>query len=113
MNRFYEVYDLLKNNNIETHFPGTKNGMCREPYVVIKGMGKYSTNGLTGSGLIHMLIYTPKNNYEGVHTFVNTVKDILKPLSNLKFTGNETPIIVEDEIDAFTTSIEYEYFRTI
>lgn len=109
MKQIYKLYDYLDDNGISVHFPSTKNGKCENPYVVLKDMGQSSRSGYNGSSLIHAILFTPINNYESMNTFIDEVKNVLKNVETVKFTGLQTPILPQDDIEAFTTSLEYEF----
>lgn len=113
MDRTFEIFDHLEANGLTVHFPNKHQGECENPYVVVKDMGKFSTNGVTGRGLIHLLLYVPESNYEATVSLVNQVKGVMIGLTTVRPTGLETPIIHEDVIKAYSTSIEYKFNKRV
>jgi hypothetical protein len=43
--------------------------------------------------------------------YKNDIKTYLKELNYLRKTGNETPVIVDDGVKAYTISIEYQVLK--
>jgi len=104
-----KIFDHLTSKGVEVHFPGIKSGKCEAPYVVIKDMGQ-TGNSYNGSKIIHMLIYTPQVSYITMINLRDQIKMFMDELSYIK-TGSETPVIIEDDIKAFSSSIEYQVFK--
>ncbi len=45
--------------------------------------------------------------------YVENLKEALKKIEDLRPTGNETPSIIDYDVQAYTTSIEYQQFKSL
>lgn len=119
MDMITRLYDFLHKENINVHMIGQLDGICTKPTVILKDMGKYAnsnyySNGAGGYGIVHLLIYAPVGSYKGLIEYVAKVKEKMADFGyELKYTGNDTPIIEEDDIKALSTSVEYKYMKSI
>lgn len=103
-----KLYDFLHDKGIEVYFIGQKKGECLSNYVVIKDSGTIPTIGnKLGSQVIDVYCYVPQGRYTETVAFRNKIKILLKEFKSLRYTGNETPAIAEDDIKAFSFYIEY------
>ncbi len=104
-----DIYTKLKEKNLNPFPPGQHKGKCEEPYVVIKEgtqISSINTNKL-GQRVIDIIIFVPLNSYIEIDPYVKKIRAALKELPYLRKTGGETPIITDDEKEAYTMSIEY------
>lgn len=110
-----KIFLHLKKKGYEVYSPGQKRDKCQESYVVIKENGIHGQEGgnKIGYKLFDIIIYHPISNYSGMEFYVENIKQSLKELKELRSTGNETPSIIDDEVKAYTTSIEYQALKTL
>ncbi len=104
-----DIYTKLKENNLNPYPPGKHKGLCEEPYVVIKEgtqIPSIQSNRL-GQRVIDIIIFVPLNSYIAIDPYVKKIRAALKELPYLRKQGGETPIITDDEKEAYTMSIEY------
>ena len=104
----------LKKLGYEVYAPGQKRDKCTDSYVVIKEGGTYALNSnVNGYKLFDIIIYHPMSNYSSMEFYVENIKQALKEIKELRPTGNETPAIVDNKVEAYTTSIEYQQFKRL
>lgn len=105
-----ELFDFLKNNNIEVFFIGQHKGPCRKEYVVIKDNGTKSQLGTNrvGATTVDLIFFVPINKFTRCEAFKREVKELLKSFKKVRYSGNETPIINDDEKESLTFSVLYQ-----
>ncbi|MDI6617897.1 MAG: hypothetical protein QME45_04355 [Clostridiales bacterium] len=109
------IYDKLKSWDLNPYAPGQHEGLCENNYCVIREeeqSGMIGTNKV-GYRLVDFILFVPIASYIQVEPYINSIKAAMKELPQLKKTGNETPVIVDDEIQAYTTSIEYQILKKL
>lgn len=102
--------DAFDDEDIEVYPPATKEGECKERYVVIKDDGSNQIGSYSSQQRYYtFLIYTPQHRYTDVERNKEYVKDIvskkLYPL--LMPTGTETPDFWDDTYKAYMVSVQY------
>ena len=104
-----DIYTHLKNNNLNPYFPGQHRGECEESFVIVmEGTQMPSINSnRIGQQVMDFMIFVPLNSYIAIDPYVKKIRAALKELPYLRKTGGETPIITDDEKEAYTMSIEY------
>ncbi len=109
------IYDHLKANNLNPYFIGQHQGECTERYCVIKENSQvpYFNSNQIGYKTIDIILFLPLNSYIQVEPYVKEIRSAMKELSNLRKTGNETPIITDDTKKAYTMSIEYQILKKL
>jgi len=108
------IYMHLKKLGYEVYAPGQKRDKCDKPYVVIKESGQYATNGnVNGYSLIQIFCYYPKDKYSQLEFFIDNVRESLSEIDFLKMTGNKSPIMFFEEIQAYGQSVEYQVFHRL
>ena len=109
------IYDHLKAKNLNPYFIGQHKGECTERYCVIKEnlQVPYFYSNKLGYRLIDIIVFVPLNSYIAVEPYVNEIKAAMKELKFLRKTGNETPVITDDDKKAYTTSIEYQIIKKL
>ena len=107
-----EIYLYLKNKGIDVYSIGQKQGLCDDPYVVVKESGQYALgSNKHGYDLIDIIIFYPVGNHSRLFSYKSNIKNYLAELNYLRKTGNETPVIVDDGVKAYTISIEYQVLK--
>lgn len=103
------IYDHLKENNLNPYLIGQHKGECDEPFIVIKEgtqMPSIQSNQI-GQQIIDIIIFVPSNSYIDLDLYTRKIRKVLKELEYLRKTGLETPAITDDEKKAYTMSMEY------
>ena len=111
-----KIYLHLKKLGYEVYSPGQKRDKCSEGYVVIKENGEYGQVGAgnkIGYRLFDFIIYYPISNYSNMEFYIESIKQALKEIKEIRATGNSTPAFPDDKIDAYTVSIEYQALRKL
>lgn len=109
-----KIYLHLKKLGYEVYSPGQKRDKCTDSYVVIKEGGTYAMDSnVNGYKLFDIIIYHPMSNYSSMEFYVENIKQAMKAIGELRPTGNETQSIVDDKVEAYTTSIEYQQFKRL
>ncbi len=104
-----DIYAHLKEKELNPFFIGQHKGECTKRYCVIKEnlqVPYFNTNKL-GYKLVDIIVFVPANSYIQVEPYVKQIRAAMKELKWLRKTGNETPVITDDDKKAYTTSIEY------
>ena len=104
-----EIYNHLKNKNLNPYFPGQHRGECEEPFVIVMEgtqMPSIQSNRI-GQQVMDFIVFVPVNSYIAVGPYVKKIRAALKELTYLRKTGLETPVITDDDKKAYTTSIQY------
>ncbi|NFM46863.1 hypothetical protein FDB72_12085 [Clostridium botulinum] len=109
-----KVYLYLKKLGYNVYAPGQKRNKCTESYVVIKENGVHALVGnISGYKLFDIIVYNPMDQYSTMEFYVENLKEALKKIEDLRPTGNETPSIIDYDVQAYTTSIEYQQFKSL
>jgi hypothetical protein len=110
------AYLHLKSKSVDVYSPGQHKGKCTAPYVVLKNNG---TNGFEGSNQvgsqsIDVIIYYPSTNYSDLEPYTGQIQDFLKELKEyLRPTSNITSVILDDSVNAYTQTLEYQTFQKL
>ena len=108
---YEKIWATLEKGNIDVYAPGQHKGECVKPYVVIKDFGESEIAGTAlNRNVIDIIIFAPSARYSQVEPFVRLVKNALKELRELKDTRYRSPIIIDEDKRAFTTSVRYERY---
>lgn len=107
MNR---VVDILKFQNIDANFIGQKVGECKNKYVVVKNGGTTGNNGSNrvGTQLVDIIFFIPQNTPSQCEEYRRKIKNILKDVDFLMYTGTETTEVIDPERKAITFSVLYK-----
>lgn len=110
-----QIYLKLKEKGLNPYPPGQHTGECKERYCVIKENSQVSFfhSRRVGYRLVDVILFVPLASYIKVEPYMQEVRVAMKELPDLRKTGNETPIITDDEKKAYTTSIEYQIIKTL
>lgn len=110
-----KVYLHLKSKGIKVYSPGQHKGLCEDSYVVLRDGGGDSFAGTNkvGQSILDVIIYHPNNRYSSLDSYKKEVKKYLEEVKGIRKTGFETPVLMEDEKQAYTTSIEYQILKRL
>ena len=112
---YKQVFDILKDNNIDVYEPGQKKGICKSPYVVLKMGGVNDLEIVSSERPIYiMMAYVPEHNYSMLETFIHDVKEVLKKAyPMIMYAGNETESFFDDDLKAHMSQFMYQGIRKI
>lgn len=109
---FKKIYDILKEANLLVYSIGQHEGLCENPYVVIKENGQIPyLNVALDFDLIDIIIFYPLGRYSRIKAYRELVMESLSGIKELKFTNETTPIIIDDDKKAYTQSIKYQIYK--
>lgn len=66
-----------------------------------------------GRRVIDVIAFVPVGSYIEVAPYVGEIKAALNKLPFLQKTGSETPVITDDEKEAYTTSVQYQIMKRL
>ena len=110
------VFLLLKSKGIDVYSPGQHKGQCTSLYVVVKNSGTIPSLGATQSGsqTIDVILYCPLTNYTSLEPYTIKIQQLLHELREfIRPTGNIIGVLVDDNVDAYTNTIEYQTFQKL
>lgn len=106
----------LKSKGIDIYSPGRHKGKCTNPYVVLKNTGTTGFEGSNqiGSQTLDVIVYCPRSNYSDVESYAVQIQSFLSELKEyIRPTGNITPSILDDSVNGYTQTIEYQTFQRL
>lgn len=109
------IYDHLKSKGVEVHYVGQPLGECKSNYVILKDDSTSGQNGSrkVGTQLVDIIFYLPQNRFTQSISFKKEIKNYLKELNFLKYTGMETGVVTDDDKKALTFSVFYEIHKEL
>lgn len=107
---FVKVFTHLQDKEIKVYSPGHHEGLCKESYVVLQDSGTNAFAGTNklGFSVLDVIIYHPMNKYSTLFNYVKEVKEYIKEVKDLRYGGYESPVLLDSEKQAYTTSIQYQ-----
>ncbi|MBU3185657.1 hypothetical protein [Clostridium estertheticum] len=110
-----KIFLYLTKSGYEVYSPGQKRDKCEATYVVIKENGIHGQDGGNELGfkVFDIIVYCPLTNYSDMEFYAENIKQALKEMKELRPTGVETPSIIDDEVEGYTSSIEYQALKTL
>lgn len=110
------VFLLLKSKGVDVYSPGQHEGKCTSPYIVVKNTGTMGFQGSNqiGSQTLDIIIYCPKTNYSNMEPCTTQIQDFLSELKDyIRPTGNITPVVLDDTVNGYTQTVEYQTFQRL
>lgn len=113
--RWGDIFNLLKSKGFDVYSPGTKEGECVAPYIVVSmSSSSEHPNFSTDLGLYSVMCYVPKMNYSKLEPMIQSVKKAMKELKPMILPyGVQTPSYYDDSVKAHMVSIEYKNYKKI
>ncbi|CEH34715.1 hypothetical protein [Romboutsia lituseburensis] len=109
---FIELYKHLKEKGFDVYSIGQHEGICSSPYLVIKENTEMDIVGTSfNNELIDIIIYYPKGSYSKLNPYLKSVKGSMAEINKLKRAYDPTPIVIDDEKEAYTTSFSYKKIK--
>lgn len=110
-NVWQTVYLALKQNGIDVYAPATKNGKCKNPYVMFKRSGSVQVQNYSSQrDFYDFYIYVPRDQYDKLTDYEAEVKEILDspPIYPMLMpTGDSENDYYDDNYDAHLRIITY------
>lgn len=113
--RWQDIHAHLEKKGHEVYAPGTKNGECVRPYIVVKNDGSYRhANFSTYRDMYAIMCYVPKGQYSMLEVMVQRVKEDMKELEPMIVPyGQQMPSYYDDYYKAHYISLEYENYKKV
>ena len=110
---FAQIYKHLKNNGFDVYSIGQHEGICTNPYIVVKENGE---SEVTGTSLINdtveLLIYYTLGKYTELVSYKKKILNVMKYLRGVRRVIEAMPTIVDDDKKAYMTSFTYKKIKT-
>ncbi len=111
--RWGDIFRHLRKEGFEVYSPGTKEGECARPYIVLKDVGdSKAENGPATQRIYDLILYIPKDRYSEIEVFVdrvNVAMDGLWPM--IRPLHTRTTPFYDDEFKAWMTSVQFINYR--
>lgn len=112
-----QAFDFLDSEGFDVYSPGTHEGDCTSPYLVVQRSGSNRHMSFsTDIDYYDVLVYVPKLQYSKVDRIVGEVKAAMTALEPMILpAGSEQPVVYNDDVKAHMTSVmykNYKYMRT-
>lgn len=110
-----KIYLHLKGKGIGVYSPGQHAGLCTSSYVVLKdaGANAFAGTNQVGYTIMDVIIYHPVGKYSTLADYVQSIRSAMKEIPEARFTGYETPVLMEEEKQGYTTSLQYQILKRI
>ncbi|OAA93006.1 hypothetical protein [Clostridium coskatii] len=110
------VFLFLKSKGIDVYSPSQHKGKCTSSYTVVKNTGTTGFQGSNqiGSQTLDVIVYCPRSNYSDMEPYTVQIQNFLSELKEyIRPTGNIMPVILDDSVNGYTQSIEYQTFQRL
>lgn len=111
--RWSDIFLHLKKSGYDVYSPGTKEGECKKPYIVVKGAGISKVPNISSNvALFDLLVYIPKNSYSQLETFVRELEYVMDELwPMIRPAHFQTTPYYDDSVKAWMVSIQYQNYQ--
>ena len=111
--RMIELFDFLTENDFDVYFIGQKKGKCTKKFIVIRDSRIIPiTSNNTATQIIDIIGYDHEIRYTEIEEYKKDIKELMKEY-NARFTGEETPVLIEDRIKAYSFILTYQKQKLI
>ena len=108
---FAQIYKNLKNNGFDVYSIGQHEGICTNPYIVVKENGESEVIGTSLiNDTVELLIYYPVGTFSKLNEYNQSVLYTMKLLKGIRRVIDPMPTIIDDDKKAYMTSF---YFRKL
>jgi hypothetical protein len=113
MSVYEQVFDALKEANIDVYPPGIYEGECKDNYVVLRDGGSSPIASFSSQYVFYdMLCYVPAKRYTDLYDFVDKCKKAMEKIYPVLMpTGTETQSFYDDTKKSHMISVEYRNAR--
>lgn len=110
---FAQIYKHLKNNGFDVYSIGQHEGICTNPYIVVKENGESEIVGTSlTNDIVELLIYYPVGTYSKLNEYKQSVLYTMKLLKGIRRVIDPMPTIIDDDKKAYMTSFIYKKIKT-
>lgn len=109
------IFVHLESEGFDVYPPGTKEGECLSPYIVLKNNGSFRhTSFSTDVDLYSIMCYVPQKAYSQLEIMLQDVKRSMKKIEPLVLPyGQQTPSYYDDSIKGHMISVEYKNYKKL
>lgn len=103
------IYDKLNAKGLNAYFPGQYKGLCKDKFCIVRDRSQIPdvSSRMIGRQGIDIILFIPEGSYISIKPYADDIKEALKEIGYLRKTGFETEVVIDDEKEAYTKSIEY------
>ena len=110
---FTQIYKHLKENGFDVYSIGQHEGICTEPYIVIKENGESEIVGTSlTNDIVELLIYYPIGTYSKLNEYKQSTLYAMKLLKGIRRVIEAMPTVIDDDKKAYMTSFTYRKIKT-
>lgn len=110
---FAQIYKHLKNNGFDVYSIGQHEGICTNPYIVVKENGESEVIGTSLiNDTVELLIYYPVGTYSKLNEYKQSALYTMKLLKGIRRVIDPMPTIIDDDKKAYMTSFTYKKIKT-
>ena len=111
---FKEIYKHLKLKGFDVYSIGQHEGICSDPYLVIKENGESERAGTNLINyIVEIMVYYPIGSYSNLEGYCNTLKDNMNDIKKFRRVVNPSPTIIDDDKKAYMTSFYYRKIKQL
>jgi hypothetical protein len=111
------IYTALKSSGCNPYWPGQHKGQCKENYVVIKGPAGDAASKIGKNDILDLILFAPRPELsDGQRASIVPLLEFKQAIINVitslgyKF-AHDTPVIPDDEVMAYSCSLQYQIYR--
>lgn len=110
-----KTFKHLKDAGFEVYSPGQHKGLCLSSYIVLRdgSTNAFAGQNRVGYSMLEVHLYHPIDRYSTLQDYRRQVKDSLKKLSDLRYIGQESPALIDDDKQAHAIFIEYQVLKRL
>lgn len=106
-NDWQTIYRHLMDDGFDTYSMGQHKGLCKSPYIVVKGAGSVTRINVADKRY-ELIIYVPVTSYSKMEEFAASVKRSMQRLApSIRLWRDESPHYLDNDVQAYMTSITY------
>jgi hypothetical protein len=112
-----KIYTALNSAGCNPYWPGQYKGLCKENYVVIKGPAGDAITKSAKSDMLDLMLFSPRpelpdEQRASIVPLLDFKQEVMSVISSLGFRlSHDTSVIPDDEIMAYTCSLQYQIYR--
>lgn len=109
---FEQIYKHLKNNGFDVYSIGQHEGICSNPYIVIKENGESEVVGTSlVNDMVELLIYYPIGRYSELSNYKKRILNTMKYQQGIRRVIEAMPTVIDDDKKAYMTSFTYKKIK--
>ena len=110
---FTQIYRHLKDNGFDVYSIGQHEGICTNPYIVIKENGESEIVGTSlTNDIVELLVYYPLGAYSKLNEYKQSTLYVMKFLKGIRRVIEPMPTVIDDDKKAYMTSFTFRKIKT-